>query len=146
MVAQIQEESEVVASVGEVYCWLDSQIAANAARAGQCEACGKCCDFDSFDHLLYVTAPELMYLANHIGDDNIRSMKNGRCPYNVDGQCTIRDYRFSGCRIFCCKGSAEFQSELTELTLRRLKTICEQFDVDYRYADLASSLSDKCSD
>jgi hypothetical protein len=67
-------------------------------------------------------------------------MPGGRCPYNVDGKCTIYEYRFSGCRIFCCNADEDFQSRLSEEVLQKLKAICTEFQIPYRYADLAAAL------
>jgi Fe-S-cluster containining protein len=127
--------------VGEIYDWLDGQIRPGGDLAGVCKACGNCCDFDAFDHRLFVTPPELMYLAAHLGRDNIKAMPGGRCPYNRDGTCGIYEHRFAGCRIFCCNGDADFQSGLSESALARLKSLCTEFQVPYRYTDLATALN-----
>jgi hypothetical protein len=141
MVAGCETTSELPAKVAEVYKWLDLQSRGYSNPAGGCEACGKCCDFGSFDHRLFVTTPELRYLAAKVGSENIRPMRTGRCPYNVRGRCTIYEYRFAGCRIFCCKGDVDFQSRLTEEALKRLKSICTELGIPYRYAELANALN-----
>lgn len=123
------------------YSWLDERLRLQSDPAGQCQACGRCCDFDSFDHRLFVTPPELMYLAAHLGRENIRPMEAGRCPYNVGGRCDIYEHRFAGCRIFCCNGDSDFQSELSESALERLKSLCTELEIPYRYTDLATGLN-----
>ena len=127
--------------VGEIYDWLDGQVRRSGDLAGACKACGKCCDFDAFDHRLFVTPPELMYLAAHLGRENIRPMTEGRCPYNRDGKCGVYEHRFAGCRIFCCNGGADFQSGLSESVLSRFKSLCVEFHVPYHYTDLATALN-----
>jgi len=127
--------------VAKIYDWLDLQTSANSDLAGACSACGKCCDFASFDHRLFVTTPELMYLAAKLGAESIKPMPTGRCPYNTDGRCTIYEYRFAGCRIFCCRADADFQSQLSESALKKLKSICRQFQIPYRYSNLAVALN-----
>jgi hypothetical protein len=82
-----------------------------------------------------------MYLVANLGAENIKPMPGRRCPYNVDGKCTIYEHRFSGCRIFCCNADADFQSRLSEEALGRLKSICTDFQIPYRYTDLAAGLS-----
>jgi len=109
--------------------------------AGACRSCGDCCDFDEFDHRLFITPPEFMYLAANLGAENIKPMLSSECPYNIDGKCSVYEYRFSGCRIFCCNGDADFQSRLSEEVLQKLKSICTEFRIPYRYADLAVALS-----
>jgi Fe-S-cluster containining protein len=127
--------------VAEIYDWIDLQLASVGDPAGQCDACGRCCDFDAYDHLLYVTGPELKYLAAGLGVEKLRAMTSGRCPYNIDGKCSVYEYRFAGCRIFCCKGDADFQSRLSEAVLEKLKYLCTELEISYLYRDLASALN-----
>ncbi len=127
--------------VAEIYNWLDTQIRDNNLLTGQCKACGKCCDFDKFDHHLFVTPPELMYLTANLAAENIKPMPTNRCPYNIDGKCTVYEYRFAACRIFCCNADADFQSELSESALEKLKSLCTEFQIPYHYTDLASALN-----
>ncbi len=149
MVAECRANAQLLKRVAEIYNWLDLQISNNSSLAGQCKICGECCDFDSpapaseqgFDHRLFVTTPELMYLAANLGAENIKPMPTGRCPYNVGGKCTVYEYRFAGCRIFYCKADADFQSRLSELVLAKLKSICTEFQIPYRYTDLAAALN-----
>ena len=49
--------------VVEIYAWLDSQI---KNLNGDCSACGDCCDFAAYDHKLFVTTPELIYLKENL--------------------------------------------------------------------------------
>jgi hypothetical protein len=177
---------EIITRVGDIYKWLDEQLAGQKAV---CEICGRCCDFKAFDHRLYVTTPEMMFFADKIGSPNItghfiiakmacatvipaeagiqkldfnaipstkpiltatngdyemasKKMTIGRCSYQVDGKCTVYKYRFAGCRIFCCKGDADFQSELTEAAVKKFKALCEKFQIPYRYVDLPTALKE----
>ena len=141
MVAEGRANNQLIERVGEIYNRLDLEIRESAGLAGVCEACGRCCDFAQFEHRLFVTTPELMYLAAKLGTENIKSMTSSRCPYNTGGKCTIYEYRFAGCRIFCCKGDADFQSRLSESALSRFKSVCTNFKIPYRYIDLPNALS-----
>ena len=141
MVARCRADSRLLERVAEVYDWLELQIHRSDSLAGACKCCGDCCDFDAFDHRLFVTLPELTYLAANLGPENIKAMPSGRCPYNIDGKCGVHEHRFAGCRIFCCNGDAAFQSELSEAVLARLKSICAEFRIPYHYVDLATALN-----
>jgi hypothetical protein len=141
MVAGSEIDGRLLERVAEIYNWLDLQICSGGGLAGKCRSCGDCCDFEGFDHRLFITPPELMYLAANPDAENIKPMPSSRCPYNVDGKCSIYEYRFSGCRIFCCNGDADFQSSLSEESLKKLKSICTEFRIPYRYADLAAALN-----
>jgi Fe-S-cluster containining protein len=171
MVAASKANARLLRKVAEIYNWLDSQIQKNSTLAGHCDACGKCCNFGTFDHRLFVTTPELLYLAANLGgvltaetaesaeknknkikrSDNTKNLgvlcelsgkrKMSRCPYNIKGKCTVYKFRFAGCRIFCCKGDADFQSGLSEMALKKFKSICEEFQIPYRYIDLEVALN-----
>jgi Fe-S-cluster containining protein len=145
MVADRRTSSQLIKKVAEIYDWLGLQMRKNPELSGGCSACGKCCDFKGFGHKLFVTTPELMYLAAKLGAENIRPMPTERCPYNIKGRCSVYEHRFSGCRIFSCKGDLDFQNELSEKALKKLKTICEQFLIPYRYTDLATALNNFAS-
>jgi len=146
MVAGCGTNKRLLGKVAEIYTWLNAQIHDNNLLTGQCNACGKCCDFDGFDHHLFVTPPELMYLtsgqqAANPGAEKQNVMTTSQCPYNIDGKCRIYEYRFAGCRIFCCKADADFQSRLSESALKKFKSICAEFQIPYRYSDLATALN-----
>jgi hypothetical protein len=130
----------VLEKVTQIYGWLDSQIRRNA-NLTPCRVCGSCCDFDNFDHRLFVTGPELIYLAAKSAPDTVKQMTTARCPYNIEGKCGVYEHRFAGCRIFCCRGDADFQGRLSEAVLKKLKSICTELEIPYRYLDLATALN-----
>jgi len=133
---------EIILQVGDIYKWLDDQRIGRGPTAGVCEVCGKCCDFKTYGHRLYVATPEMVYFADKLGSRDFRQMTTGRCPYQFDGKCTVYPYRFAGCRIFCCKGEAGFQSDLTEAAVKKFRAICEKFQIPYRYIELVEALKD----
>jgi len=149
MVAGCRTNKRLLERVARIYKWLETQIRYNNELVSQCNACGKCCVFDGpapdceqgFGHRLFVTPPELMYLIANLGAENIKPMPTNRCPYNVDGKCTVYEYRFASCRIFYCNADADFQSRLSESALKKLKSLCTEFQIPYRYTDLANALN-----
>ena len=141
MVAGCWTNSQLLKRVAEVYKWLDLQISNNSNLTGACYACGKCCDFESFDHKLFVTPPELIYLTVNLHSENLKPMKTGQCPYNTGGRCCIYQHRFSGCRIFFCKGDTDFQGKLSGRALKKFKSLCQEFQIPYCYTDLSTALN-----
>jgi Fe-S-cluster containining protein len=133
---------QIAARVSDIYSWIEDQLLANKAISGNCLACGKCCDFEHFGHRLYVTTPEMTYFVEKLGSAHIKQIEGGRCCYQVDGKCSVHAYRFSGCRIFCCKGGSDFQSELTESALKKFKALCDELQIPYRYVELPVALKD----
>ncbi len=141
MVAGSAANNGLNKKVAEIYDWIETKIS-DGNKQGQCKACGKCCDFEAFDHRLFITPPELMYLRKNLGDEKIRPMPRGKCPYNIEGKCTVYEYRFAACRIFYCSGDVAFQSELSETALKKLKSLCIDLQIPYRYSDLPNALND----
>lgn len=140
MVAESGVKKQLLNKVSEIYDWLDLELRDEGPLAGRCDGCGKCCDFEAFDHRLFVTPPELMYLAANLRGENVKQMTRSRCPYNIAGKCTVYEHRFASCRIFCCKGDVDFQSRLSESALEKFKSICIELEIPYRYSDLATVL------
>lgn len=136
----MNRNDQIIARVSEIYNWIEAQQFAKSEIAGQCVACGKCCDFESYDHRLYVTTPEIIYFAEKFGIANIKLMVGGRCCYQVENKCSVYAHRFSGCRIFCCKGDTSFQSELTEVVIKKFKALCAELQIPYRYLELPAAL------
>ncbi|HAL45730.1 MAG: hypothetical protein A2Y12_04170 [Planctomycetes bacterium GWF2_42_9] len=133
--------------VKQIYDWLDSQIKLIDA---DCSACGKCCNFESFGHRLFVTSPELLYFRTNInqlapsfmlGVQKVHKPLQNICPYLIDGKCTAREFRFSGCRIFFCKGDIEKQNALYEETIKKFKALCDDQNFPYQYMELSAALN-----
>lgn len=132
---------KITQKVSQLYDWLDTEIQNNKNLSGKCIGCGKCCDFEKFEHLLFVTTPELIFLRENLGQEKIKKMETNICPYNKKGKCAIYPLRFAGCRIFFCKGDKDFQGRLSESAIKSFKTLCTEFDIQYIYSDLKQSLN-----
>ncbi|MDO8303939.1 MAG: YkgJ family cysteine cluster protein [Sedimentisphaerales bacterium] len=133
----MKNTNQLIEKIAELYLWIEEQIQNPKLKIkNSCTACGNCCDFETYGHRLYITPPELMYLAAKIGKENITPMTASRCPYQIDNRCSIHEFRFASCRIFFCRGDNTLQSDLSEETLKKLKALCIEFDIPYRYIDL----------
>ena len=130
------KKTKICSEVKEIYDWLDSNI---KNFNPQCAACGKCCDFAAYGHKLFITTPELLYFYKNI--KNFKSMPGQTCPYLENNKCTARDFRFAGCRIFFCKADSEQLNQLSEQVIKKFKTLCEKYDLPYRYIDLATAMN-----
>ena len=133
---------KLIKALSDFYSQLDCHIAQNQEIMGLCQACGRCCDFEKYDHRLYITTPELIYFLENIPHENRKQMTTGSCPYNINGKCTVYEYRFAACRIFCCNGDQDFQNNLSETSLQKLKNICKQFNLEYKYQNLTTALNE----
>lgn len=138
----MQNNEQLLKKIAGVYDFLDLRIRKNNDLAGICRACGQCCDFQSYDHRLFVTTLELVYLAAKLPAESLKKQTGSRCPYNIDAKCSVYENRFAGCRIFCCEGDADWQSSLSEEVLSKFRKICEEFQIRYYYTDLKTALED----
>lgn len=131
------KKSKIRNEVKQIYDWLEKEIKNFGAY---CPACGKCCDFESYGHKLYVSSPELLYFYENLKP--LRKMSIGQCPYLEDNKCTAREFRFAGCRIFFCKGNSEKQNELSEQILNKFKKLCEDNNFPYQYLEISKALNE----
>ncbi len=149
------QNTQLLNEVAALYDWLGRQTRCYYKPEILCSACGECCNFKEFEHLLFVTPPELLYLSANLKSKQLMKMSADTCPYNLSaivpmssigttadesGKCTVYNYRFSGCRIFCCKADKDFQAELSESAIKKLKSMCEKFNIPYSYTDLKTAL------
>jgi len=95
---------------------------------------GNCCFFGQFGHRLYVTALETAYYLS--ADEPVPEIAADACPYAFEGKCHMRDHRPLGCRIYFCDPDAQdWQGPMSEDRLALLRTLHEQFEIPYFYAD-----------
>lgn len=107
-----------------------------------CDTCGTCCNFSAFDHVLYVSSIEVDYIAQHveIPDFNI---SDNICPFLKDNQCSIRDYRTLGCRIFYCNPHyKEILYDLYEKYHCMIKELSKKYNYQWKYLPFLGQLAE----
>jgi len=123
-----------------------------------CWSSGKCCQFESYGHRLYVTGLEIAWFlaqptpetpevpSEIVGGLPILTPSSGGeggCPYQVAKRCTAHAIRPTGCRVFFCQqGTSDWQQDLYERYLASLRALHEQHQVTYRYMDWMAGLSE----
>lgn len=121
-----------------------AQVAAEIqARGPACWASGRCCNFTAAGHRLYVTGLETLYTLAHLvpaDRPTPAAMEDasarGGCPFQDGHLCGIHEIKPLGCRVYFCDRSAqEWQQDLTERMLARLRALHDQFEIDYRYGE-----------
>ena len=150
--------ADVIAAVQQIYT--DLQIAIDTRRP-LCSASGECCRFDAYGHRLYVTTLELATFVAQLPPPakpktssltpstssglalHPSSLPHNDCPYLVAGRCSVHLIRPFGCRIFFCDPTAtQWQNDLYEATLQRLKDEHERLAVPYRYVEWRAALKE----
>jgi hypothetical protein len=129
---------EFRAALSAFYARLDQRV---AAQQPVCTNRGACCRFGEYDHHLFVTAVELAYFLAQTPAPLWAPPDRSFCPYQQAGQCTARDPRPTGCRIFFCDPQAQhWQAGMTEEALRELANLGERFGIPYVYLEWTDAL------
>ena len=124
-----------------------------AAGGAVCQASGRCCKFNSYGHVLYVTGLEAAWLITQAQqvpvDIHYQTQAKGvrlpvrspaawpdGCLYQVDGLCSVHQVRPLGCRVyFCQEGTEAWQQDIYETFQKKLKAFHESMDCPYVYAE-----------
>ncbi len=60
----------------------------------------------------------------------------GGCPFQIDNLCGVHAIKPLGCRVYFCDRSAqEWQMELSERLIGRVRAIHDEFGIEYRYGE-----------
>ena len=133
--------AEVDAALRALYADLDAAV---TARGPTCWLSGKCCNFDAYGHRLYVTALEVAWVLLQVGpraDAQPQASGDG-CVFQVGKMCGVHAVRPLGCRVFFCEqGTQQWQQDLYESMLARLRTLHDGHGVEYRYLEWRAGLT-----
>jgi Fe-S-cluster containining protein len=132
----------VAADLDALYADVAAEI---RARGPVCWASGRCCNFVSAGHLLYATGLETAHTLRQLNPDAhppltpltiADARARGGCPFQSANLCGIHPIRPLGCRIYFCDRSAQdWQQDLYERALARLRAIHDDRGIPYRYAE-----------
>jgi Fe-S-cluster containining protein len=122
-----------------IYHELDALI---ASFSPVCQASGRCCRFTEYGHTLFLSQPEAdLLLEPGLPPGSVVS--KDFCPFQIAGQCTARDRRPMGCRIYYCDPNFQDQQpEITERFISRLKALHERTNTPWRYRPLVQFLEE----
>ena len=119
-----------------LYERLDADLAKVPVK---CDVCGRCCHFADFDHVLYLSNLEAMYLCR-MGVP--AGTPAGACPFQDGPRCTAHPRRALGCRTFSCdKRHRDALQALYEACHREIKRLAEEAGVPWSYAPLAEQIA-----
>lgn len=148
MLAQWQHAAAtagVVTALEGIYADCARQI---EARGPACWASGRCCNFDSAGHLLFVTGLEVAYCLARLPTAQVdpghalslpqasTSAAGSRCEFQAENLCTVHTIKPLGCRIYFCDKSAQvWQHEVHEQLLGQIRQLHTNFGLEYRYGE-----------
>lgn len=137
---RLTEQPDVIDFLRGFYQRVDEALAEYQPR---CTNRGQCCNFARAGHRLFVTPIELAAFRRAYADRWLSAdPASGRCPWQVEGVCTAREFRPLGCRVYFCDPQAQaWQNEFYEARLRQLKQFMTDLGIQYRYEEWLSALS-----
>ena len=129
-------EQEAFAALEQLYAEADMALASLGAA---CDACGACCRFAEFEHVLMCTNLEAALLIARHGEPP-RPCSASACGFHVSGRCIARAGRPLACRTFLCSRlagtAAQRRMDVHERIHRRIQILCRQWINGYRYGPL----------
>ncbi len=121
----------------EIYKKLEDELA--SINPG-CNACGTCCNFDEFGHVLYASTIETDYIRENVEIPDFGPDKNV-CPFLINDQCTIREHRALGCRVFFCNPDhKDTLQAIYEKYYTMIKDLADDNEVEWHYAPMLKLL------
>ena len=139
-VSMWKDAAEQPAVALELETIFERTAAAIAARGPACWASGRCCNFESTGHRLYVTGLETAYAINKgavVTHELVSAARaSGGCPFQNKNLCGIHTIKPLGCRVYFCDKSSElWQRELYEQMLSEIRAMHDRWAIEYRYGE-----------
>lgn len=123
--------------IAEIYKELEAEL---AGIDPGCNACGTCCHFDEFNHVLYASTIETEYIQENVEVPPFDPAQ-GTCPFLIDNKCTIREHRALGCRVFFCNPAyKETLQEIYEKYYTMIKDLAVKNQTEWIYAPMMKLL------
>ncbi|MBL8799084.1 MAG: hypothetical protein JNM56_34680 [Planctomycetia bacterium] len=117
----------------ELYREADAEV---RAAGPVCVASGRCCRFQEFGHVLYISNLEAEVLLS-AAPPYEQPVTPEFCPFQKEKLCTAREPRPLACRVYYCDPHyQETGNAITEKYLHRLKELAQAEGVEWRYAPL----------
>jgi Fe-S-cluster containining protein len=107
----------------------------------RCDASGRCCRFEQYGHLLFITTLEMADFVNRLEREPDANWDGAGCPFQIDGLCSVHAVRPFGCRVyFCDPASTVWQQDRYESVHRQLQSLHEALAIDYFYVEWRAAL------
>ena len=112
------------------------------AKGPTCWSSGKCCNFNAYGHLLYVTGLEIAWFCRQVPTVSQPVDLKASCPFQVDGLCSTHAIRPLGCRVyFCQQGTQDWQQDVYEAFQQQLVELHQKHEIPYAYMEWRAGLA-----
>jgi len=141
------ERPEVSDRLDAIYTMIADQV---TARSPVCVASGRCCNFESYGHRLYVTGLEAAWCVRRLADDSppltidsvLAAKARGGCPFQVGTLCGVHTIKPVGCRTYFCDPTSQtWQENLTERAHEMVRGLHRSSGAPYRYMEWRALLA-----
>ncbi|MEQ8844728.1 MAG: hypothetical protein RIB58_07720 [Phycisphaerales bacterium] len=138
---EVAARPEVADRLAAVYQMIADQV---EARAPVCVASGRCCNFESYGHRLYVTGLEAAWCVLRLEPSMpaltpeavLSAEARGGCPFQVGQLCGVHTIKPVGCRTYFCDPTAQdWQEALTERAHAMVRALHVSSGAPYRYME-----------
>ncbi len=137
MKAKVPPEINLYSELRAIYERLETEL---MTLNPVCKQCGTCCKFSAFDHVLYTSSIEVNFITQYVDIPEFDISKNV-CPFLKNNQCSIRDFRTIGCRIFYCDPHfKEISHDLYEKYYRMIKELNHKYNTQWKYLPFLNQL------
>ncbi len=124
---------ELRRKVLQLYEEVDREV---AAAGPVCVASGRCCRFQEYGHVLFLSNLEADVLLS-AAPPYETPVNPAFCPFQKNNLCTAREPRPLGCRVFYCDPNyQETGNRITEKYVARLKELAREHGAPWLYAPL----------
>lgn len=107
-----------------------------------CNGCGTCCNFSAFDHVLYASSIEINFITRNVEVPDF-NISDNICPFLKDNQCSIRDFRTLGCRVFYCNPYYnKVLNDLYEKYYQMIKDLSGKYNTQWKYLPFLNQLAE----
>ena len=123
---------DLLSDLRKLYEDLDEELTTTPVA---CDRCGRCCNFRTFGHQLYMTPAEAALLFQR-PSPHVDLARPGRCPYQQGTDCGARHRRTLGCRVFFCRAPETATAQIYEKYNLRIRQLHQRYCIPYAYVAL----------
>jgi len=143
---ELARQDDVSDRLEAIYAMIADQV---DARRPVCTTSGRCCNFESYGHRLYVTGLEAAWCTLRLGKANQDlstqsvedALARGGCPFQAGLLCGAHEIKPVGCRTYYCDTTAqEWQEALTERAHGMVRALHASVGATYRYMEWRAML------
>lgn len=139
MIAKGSLELNLYSEVVILYQYLEKEL--TQLNPG-CKRCGTCCNFSTFDHVLYASSIEINFITQNVEVPDF-NVSDNICPFLKDNQCSIRDFRTLGCRVFYCNPHyKEVLNDVYEKYYQMIKDLSGKYNTQWKYLPFLNQLAE----